>query len=327
MALSAILNNVLKFRWYEHIPVLYKSYEYSMVRDIQKYPVPQHIAVIQDGNRRFAKMRGESVEKGHFYGADTTERVLKWCQELGVRQLTLYAFSTENFKRSESEKKTLFELLKLKFKESRESQKTHKSKLRIRFMGDISMLPEDVRKEVELTDEATKGYDKFFLNIALAYGGRQELVDSARKIAKAVQGGTMQPGDVTEATVDGFLYLDKDPKNTVDLIIRTGGDERTSNFLPWQASGNESAIYICAPYWPEFRKIDFLRAIRAYQMREREHKVRVAVRMIKLKRQNGGVKLDELKSLLAGNLNIDMAEVETILSDKLVKKELAKAKT
>lgn len=324
MKLESFLRNILLSRWYEHIPILYAWYEHSIKREVLKHGVPQHIAIIQDGNRRYAKMLGEATEKGHMRGADATERTLEWCQEIGVRQLTLYSFSTENFKRSEKEKKAIFELMKEKFRDSRVSERTHNNKLRIRSVGELDLLPPDMLEEIRLTDEATRGYDRLFLNIAIAYGGRQEIVDCARKLARDVKNGTLDPADIDESMIDGGLYIDKNPKTDVDLIIRTGGEERTSNFLPWQASGNECAFHICAPYWPEFRKIDFLRAIRAYQIREREHNVKMAIRMIKLDRQNGGVRVEDIRKNLSESLEISYEEADSILTSPQVRKELMK---
>ncbi|BAI61889.1 undecaprenyl pyrophosphate synthetase [Methanocella paludicola SANAE] len=310
--------------WYEHIPVLYRWYEHSLKRDVLRHSIPQHVAIIQDGNRRYAKRLGKSVEQGHIYGADTTEKVLDWCGELGIRQLTLYAFSTENFKRPEQEKKALFDLFKHFARQARESKRTHESKLRIRSVGDISMLPQDVKDEIALTEAATATYDKFYLNVAVAYGGRQEIVDGARKMAKEVKSGSLEPENITEEMVDKYLYFGSETRSQVDLIIRTGGDERTSNFLPWQASGNECAIYIAAPFWPEFRKIDFIRAVRAYQSREKEHRVKLAVSMLKMKRHNGGFNRDEFRDSLVSALKVSPQEAESILASPLVKKELAK---
>ncbi len=324
MKLAFFLWNLLA-GWYEHIPILYRWYEYSMKRELSKNPVPHHVAIIQDGNRRYAKRIGRSVAQGHMQGADTTEKVLDWCEELGIRQLTLYAFSTENFKRSDEEKKALFDLFKDFCRKARESKRTHASKLRIRPVGDISLLPQDVKDEILLTEAATAGYDRFYLNIAVAYGGRQEIVDGARKMAREVRIGTLSPESITEGIVDRYLYFGPETRSEVDLIIRSGGDERTSNFLPWQASGNECAIYISAPYWPEFRKIDFLRAIRAYQIREKEHAIKLAISMIKMKRHNGGLRMDELKSSLASSLKVSGQEVEALLQHPTIQKELARA--
>jgi tritrans,polycis-undecaprenyl-diphosphate synthase [geranylgeranyl-diphosphate specific] len=311
--------------WYERIPILYRWYEHSLKKEVSKYPVPQHVAIIQDGNRRYAKRLGQSVEQGHLHGADTTEKVLDWCEELGIKQLTLYSFSTENFKRSEQEKKALFDLFKHFARKTRENKRTHESKLRIRSVGDISMLPQDVKDEIALTEAATVGYDRFYLNVAVAYGGRQEIVDGARKMAKAVKSGSLKPENIEAGLVDKYLYLGDETRTEVDLIIRTGGDERTSNFLPWQASGNECAIYIAAPYWPEFRKIDFIRAVRAYQNREKEHRIKLAISMLKMKRHNGGLDMKAFKESLVSSLRISGEEADTILSHPLVQRELAKS--
>ncbi|OPY26622.1 MAG: Tritrans,polycis-undecaprenyl-diphosphate synthase (GGDP specific) [Methanocella sp. PtaU1.Bin125] len=320
--LRDILRKLLFSKWYEYVPFIYRWYEYSLSREVLKSPIPQHIAIIMDGNRRFARRIGESVEKGHTYGADSTERVINWCEDIGVKQLTLYSFSTENFKRPEREKKAIFDLVKAKLRESRERPRTHTSRLRITCVGDIAMLPEDVRNEVRQTDDATSGYDNYYLNIAIAYGGRKEIVDGAIKIAEKVQSGELSPAEITESTLDRYLYFNKNPKSDVDLIIRTGGDERTSNFLPWEASGNECAIYICAPFWPEFRKVDFLRAIRAYQLREREHRVKYALSLIKIKRHNGGLTAAALADTLKSTFKISREDAESILNDPLVAKAL-----
>jgi tritrans,polycis-undecaprenyl-diphosphate synthase [geranylgeranyl-diphosphate specific] len=325
MSIKDLFKNILLSRWYEHIPILYKWYEHSITKEVLKHPIPEHIAIIQDGNRRYAKRLGESTIKGHHYGADATERVLNWCEEIGIKQLTLYSFSTENFNRPEQEKKAIFDLMKFKYRESRESPRTHKTRLRIRSVGDIEMLPDDLKNELLLTDKATADYDKLYLNIAIAYGGRQELVYGIKKMARDMEKGLVSPENINENIVDDYLYLDKTPKSNVDLIIRTGGDERTSNFLPWQASGNECGIYICAPYWPEFRKIDFMRAIRTYQIREKEHLVKSAIRVTKLKRQNGRFTIDELKKDLKDALKINETDVDQLVKNPLVEKELLKA--
>lgn len=315
MPLNSIIRNLLFSRWYEHIPILYRWYELSMKREITKGQIPVHVAIIMDGNRRYARRMGEMVEKGHQYGADTIEKVVRWCEELDVKQLTLYSFSTENFKRPENEKKAIFDIGKHYIKRLRESSETHENGLHITCVGDIGMLPEDLQKEIHETHEVTSGYDHFYLNMAVAYGGRKEIVDGATKMAEKVKAGELRPEDITEQTLDEYLYFGTRQKSKVDLIIRTGGDERTSNFLPWQASGNECAIYISAPYWPEFRKIDFFRAIRAYQNRERDHRVKYALRIIKIKKQAGKVKPEDIAESLKVKLSLSDAEAHTILKD------------
>jgi len=230
----------------------------------------EHVAIIQDGNRRYAMQRGLSTFLGHSLGAETSERVTDWCVEMGVKHLTLYAFSTENFSRNEEEKRYLFDLIRDKFRELYSSRKIHDNRVRVRAIGRVEMLPAELQEEIKRTEEATREYDSMFLNIALAYGGQRELVDAARCLARQVKKGLIHADQVDEQLIARHLYpQDGMPVPKVDLIIRTGGECRTSNFLPWQANGNECAAYFCAPYWPEFRKIDFLRAIRTAQKRAR----------------------------------------------------------
>ncbi|MCK9441428.1 MAG: polyprenyl diphosphate synthase [Methanothrix sp.] len=228
----------------------------------------EHVAIIQDGNRRYALQKGLSKFLGHSLGADTSEKVSDWCLEVGVKHLTLYAFSTENFGRDELEKRYLFDLIKNKFAEFGRSKKVHANKVRVRAIGRVEMLPQDLQEEIRRTEEATREYENMYMNVALAYGGQRELVDAARSLARQIREGKIRATEVDEDLIASHLYpQDGISVPKVDLIIRTGGDCRTSNFLPWQANGNECAAYFCAPYWPEFRKVDFLRAIRTAQTR------------------------------------------------------------
>lgn len=228
----------------------------------------EHVAIIQDGNRRYARRRGIPKLMGHSRGAETTDRVSDWCLEIGVKHLTVYAFSTENFKRDEEEKRYLFELIRGKFMEMCSSERIHRNQVRIRAIGRVDLLPKDLQEAIRRAEEATRCYSRLYLNVALAYGGQCELVDAARALAHQVKAGMIRADDVDENVIARHLYPHDDvPVPKVDLIVRTGGEFRTSNFLPWQANGNECAAYFCAPYWPEFRKIDFLRAVRTAQLR------------------------------------------------------------
>ena len=247
---------------------VYLLYERLLKAQVLAGAPVEHVAIIQDGNRRFARQKKLSKFIGHSLGAETSERVSDWCLEMGVRHLTLYAFSTENFNREESEKVYLFELIKKKFNDLRHSKKIHNNKVRVRAIGRLEMLPQDLREEIRLTEDATKDYGRMYLNVALAYGGQRELVDAARSLARLVEQGKIRAKDLNEQLIAQHLYPQGGiPVPKVNLIIRTAGDFRTSNFLPWQANGNECAAYFCAPFWPEFRKIDFLRAIRTAQTR------------------------------------------------------------
>ena len=246
----------------------YSFYERRLTARILAGEPVEHVAIIQDGNRRYAMQKGLSKFLGHSLGAETSEKVSDWCLEVGVKHLTLYAFSTENFSRDEAEKRYLFDLIQKKFRDMNQSKKIHANGVCVRAIGRVEMLPEDLRTEIIRTEEATRDYDKMYLNVALAYGGQRELVDAARALARLVMQGKIKAEEVDEEMIAQHLYPQNGiPVPKVDLIIRTAGDFRTSNFLPWQANGNECAAYFCAPYWPEFRKIDFLRAIRTAQTR------------------------------------------------------------
>jgi tritrans,polycis-undecaprenyl-diphosphate synthase [geranylgeranyl-diphosphate specific] len=230
--------------------------------------VPHHIAIIQDGNRRFAQAIGMNTSEGHRAGAQKTEEMLDWAHELGIHHITLYTFSTENFRRDQNEIGDLFALFKEKFIRVLTDERVRRYKIRVQMVGDRSLLPSDLLDAISSAEEATKDYSGFYLNIAIAYGGRNEIVLAARDILSSVQGGVISPDAIDVAMVESHLHEGKGLP-PVDLIIRTGNDWRTSNFLPWLANGHESAVYFCAPYWPLFRKIDLLRAIRVYDQRIR----------------------------------------------------------
>ncbi|RLM51349.1 polyprenyl diphosphate synthase [Halorubrum sp. Atlit-28R] len=272
-----------------------RAYRRHLRREIDD--VPAHVAVIQDGNRRYARERGDDAPDGHRAGADTTERVLDWCADLGVSELTLYAFSTENFERPDEELEPLFDLLERKLREFADADRVHEQGVRVRAIGDVPRLPPRVRDAVAYAERRTDGNDRFTLNVALAYGGRTELLDAARAIARDVDAGEMAPEDVDVETVEERLY-DR-PIRDVDLIVRTGGDERTSNFLPWHANGNEAAVYFCAPYWPEFSEADFLRAIRTYESREESWQHARAERAAALVRALAEVEFAEARAAAA----------------------------
>ncbi len=211
-------------------------------------------------------MLGLDTADGHRAGADKTEEMLDWAHELGVRYITLYTFSTENFSRQKDEVGHLFALFKEKFISVLTDERVNRYKIRVQMVGDRSMLPDDLLEAVHAAEEATKDHDGFYLNIALAYGGRNEIVLAAREILEEVRKNGADPDTIDVRMVEEHLHQGKGIP-PVDLIIRTGNECRTSNFLPWLANGHESAVYFCAPYWPLFRKIDLLRAIRIYDQR------------------------------------------------------------
>ena len=257
---------------------------------------PSHVAVIMDGNRRYARSRGDDATDGHRAGAETTEQILEWCQAVGVDELTLYTFSTENFDRPEEENEALFDLLCEKLREFAHADRVHESEVRIRAIGETDMLPERVQEAAAYADRRTADYDRLQLNIALAYGGRAELLSAARDVAREVDGGSLDPAAIDADTVEQRLY--EGPSRDVDLIVRMGGDERTSNFLPWHANGNEAAVYFTAPYWPEFRKVDFLRGIRTYEHREESWRKTRARRALALVKALGDAEVTEARRVL-----------------------------
>lgn len=241
--------------------------ERTLARQVDKAPVPHHVAIIMDGNRRFAKAEGLDPTQGHEFGRDTLENVVDWCLELGIQVLTVYAFSTENFSRSPYEVEALMDLFEENFYEMAEDERVHEHKIRVRAIGRREELPERVQKAIAYAEAKTEGYDAYHYNIAVAYGGREEIVTAIREISQDVKEGALDPEDITEATVAKRLYTH--PLPDPDLVLRTSGEERVSNFLLWQLAYSE--LYFSDVNWPDLRKIDFLRAIRDYQERQRRY--------------------------------------------------------
>lgn len=225
--------------------------------------IPKHIAIILDGNRRFAKKLLLKPWKGHEFGAKKVEQLMEWCGELGIKELTLYCFSVYNFNRAEKEVNFLMRLFEKEFKRIKNDERIYKNKIKINFIGRIWMLPKEIQKEIKELMELTKNHDNLKVNFALAYSGKTEIVDATKKIAKQIKEGKL---DVNEIDIDSFgknLYFN----NSVDLIIRTSGEIRTSDFLPWQGA-NAEWIFI-KKYWPEIEKGDFIKCIEEYSKRER----------------------------------------------------------
>lgn len=218
-----------------------------------------------DGNRRFAKELGLSWEAGHIFGREKLEEVLDWCFDLHIKVLTIYAFSTENFTRSEKEVKTLMELLKNELEKVKEDSRIHQNKVRIQILGRLESLPKDIQQSAKTIMAMTKSYKSYYLNIALAYGGREEIIYAIQKMGSDIKKGKLKVKDISIDTVSSYLYTRGLPDP--DLILRTSGEERISNFLLWQLAYSE--LYFSDVYWPAFQKRDFLQAIRTYQHRKR----------------------------------------------------------
>ncbi|MBQ2666038.1 polyprenyl diphosphate synthase [Methanobrevibacter sp.] len=246
--------------------ILYRLYEWYITRDLKPEKMPKHVAIIMDGNRRYSRLQGNmDVVKGHEIGVDTLEKVLDWSIELGIEIITVYAFSTENFNRPQHEVEGLMKLFVKNFKRLVDHEKIHKNEVKVKVVGRTELIPESVRDAIREAEDATAHYDKRLFNIAIGYDGRLEIIDSFKKIIADVQAGKITIDDVDEELVSKNLYtggLD-DP----NLIIRTSGEERLSGFLLWQSSYSE--LYFCETLWPELRKVDFIRAIRSYQARDR----------------------------------------------------------
>ncbi|MDI3482529.1 MAG: tritrans,polycis-undecaprenyl-diphosphate synthase [Candidatus Methanomethylophilaceae archaeon] len=245
----------------------YSAYEVKLEKEVMSAPPPQHVAIIMDGNRRFAKEMGLSRTGGHEKGKDKLEEVMDWCQELGIRIWTVYAFSTENFSRPSEEVESLMDLFEGAFLSLVEDERIHKNRIRVKVLGNLDMLPERVQKAIRSAEEATMEYDSYYYNVALAYGGREELVQAFRRIAAKVEEGCIKADDIDEEMVSQHMYTSHVPDP--DLVLRTSGEVRISNFLLWQMAYSE--LYFTDVYWPGFRRIDFMRAVRTYQQRQRRY--------------------------------------------------------
>jgi undecaprenyl diphosphate synthase len=225
--------------------------------------VPRHIAVIMDGNGRWAKGRGLPRIKGHEEGAESVRCIIRCCRQAGVKYLTLYAFSVENWVRPKSEVDGLMDLL-VRFLRKCEHE-LHENRVRLRVIGRQEDLSAAVRAELDRVMRATAGYDEGHLVLALSYGGRTEIAHAARRIAERVKAGEMRPEDVDESAVAAHLYAPEIPDP--DLMIRTSGEMRISNFLLWQLSYAE--LYVTPVLWPDFREKAFRDALDEYSRRER----------------------------------------------------------
>jgi tritrans,polycis-undecaprenyl-diphosphate synthase [geranylgeranyl-diphosphate specific] len=245
----------------------YKVYEKWLRYQVKNDVKPEHMAIILDGNRRWASERTLNPWLGHEKGAEKVEQLLDWCLKLDVKYITIYAFSTENFSRSMNEVEEIMRIADGQFRKVLTDERIHKNKVRVKVIGRVSLLPKSLQQLIIDVEEATQSYDEHFLNIALAYGGRAEIVDAARKIAEKVHAGELKPEKIDEQTFERYLYTSHMSKQDPDLIIRTSGEERLSGFLLWQSAYSE--LCFLDVYWPDFRFIDLLRAVRVYQKRKR----------------------------------------------------------
>ena len=225
--------------------------------------LPQHIAIIMDGNRRWAKREGLDTPSGHKEGAENLKRIARYANKIGIKYMTVYAFSTENWKRSQAEVGAIMKLLKFYL---RDFFNNYKDDIKINVIGRKDNLHEDLKEEIEKAVEKTKNNTGMILNIAFNYGGRDEIVHATKQIAEQVKDGNLNAEEIDEKTFANNLYTANQPDP--DLLIRTSGEERISNFLLWQIAYTE--FVFSNKYWPEFSEADLDEAIKMYQQRTRK---------------------------------------------------------
>lgn len=235
----------------------------NLEESIKKFPYPKHIAIIMDGNGRWAKNRGKLRIFGHENGTKSVKNIVETCSNLGIRCLTLYAFSTENWNRPKLEVKTLMSLLISSLK--RESDKLQKNNIRLNPIGNLNLLPLKISKELFQVVETTKSNSGMVLNLALSYGSRDEIINCVKEIGEKIKNNLISFEKIDETVINQHLYTQNLPD--VDLLIRTSGEQRVSNFLLWQIAYAE--LYFTKVLWPDFTEQDLYKAIDNYQKRER----------------------------------------------------------
>lgn len=233
------------------------------MEDIDITNLPKHIGIIMDGNRRWAKERGLSTKEGHKAGSKNLERMAKFCNNIGIKYLTVYAFSTENWKRTKEEVSTLMFILRANLDSM--LRKMDLENIRLRVIGEKENIPPDIQNKINKLIEKTKDNTGLTLNIAFNYGGRNEIVHATKVIAEKVKNGEISVDDITPELISDNIYTANQPD--LDLLIRTSKELRTSGFLPWQSTYAE--FYFSDKYWPEFLEEDLVEAIKAYQKRNR----------------------------------------------------------
>jgi short-chain Z-isoprenyl diphosphate synthase len=250
--------------------LVYYVYARRLEAEVRRSPVPQHVGIILDGNRRWARAQGiRDPVDAYRAGAGKLDEVLAWCAELGIPAVTLWAFSTENLARTPGEIRGLLSVIETKLGALADDPRIHGRRVRVRAVGKLDLLPDSTLEAIRVAERATSAYGDVVLTFALAYGGRQEIADAVRNLVRdrAKQGGSVEEivESITQDEIGRYLYAPDLPDP--DLIIRTSGEVRLSGFLLWQSAYSE--FYFCDVHWPAFRRIDFLRAIRSFQQRDR----------------------------------------------------------
>lgn len=240
-------------------------YEKMLMEEVLNGDVPMHIGIITDGNRRYARGVGITENEGHVRGKQKLEEVLQWCMDVGVKVVTVYGFSTENFRRDQKEVEFLFRLINDAFLDLLEDRRVYENKIRVKVIGEFDRLPDYLKETIKQVETTTKGFRNFRFNLAIGYGGREEIINAIKKIYREIESGNFSINDLTEEKFREYLYDKSIPDP--DLILRTSGEERISNFLLWQSAYSE--LYFSDVNWPDLKKTDFLKAILSYQNRKR----------------------------------------------------------
>jgi tritrans,polycis-undecaprenyl-diphosphate synthase [geranylgeranyl-diphosphate specific] len=247
---------------------MYRLYEFWLHRQLDKEHAPNHVGIILDGNRRWAREHGlEAPWFGHHKGAKKVMDVMRILWEAGVKVCTLYAFSIENFQRRKDEVAEIMKIAEEKFTEVIDNPDVHRHKVRIKAIGRVDLLPKGLQEAIHAAERETEMYNKHILNVAIGYSGRTELIDAVKAIGKKVEHGEITPSQIDEELIESHLYTNGTPDP--DLIIRTSGEERLSGFLLWQSAYSE--LYFAQIYWPAVRRIDVWRALRSYERRSRRY--------------------------------------------------------
>jgi short-chain Z-isoprenyl diphosphate synthase len=252
------------------LSLVYRWYERRLEGVVRRGAIPQHVGVLPDGNRRFARIAGMgSVDEGHRQGAATIERLIQWCDDLEIPVITIWVLSTDNFHRPAEELAGIFRLVEERIDGLAEAQAKAKRPRRVRAVGRRDLMPPATLAAIERVEQATAHHEGGELLVAVGYDGREEIVDAVRQLLRDhVTSGDSLESVASALDADGigrYLYASDVPDP--DLIIRTSGELRLSGFLLWQSAYSE--YYFCDVYWPAFRRIDFLRALRSYGLRER----------------------------------------------------------
>lgn len=247
--------------------------------------IPEHIAFIMDGNRRYAQKKGHEAAWGHRKGMESVENLLHWAYLAKIKHITIYAFSTENFKRSRAEVDSIFELLEEVLYKISNDEKLLKKKISIRLVGETDRVPDKTVTAFKELEEKTAENDKMYLNVAVAYGGRSDIAQAFQQIAKKALSSSEETEEpkISDDNISKYLFPYADePVPGVDLLIRTGEEHRTSNFLSWQANGSRAVVYFYDKYWPEFTFKDLFYLLRKYQKIDIENQKRDEKRLKKI---------------------------------------------